>query len=59
MIHAEYQRFMQTLMEQNATDPVCKIANIVLSHLDEIISLNGTRPTRGLYEHQYDSKSEN
>jgi recombinational DNA repair ATPase RecF len=39
MIHAEYQRFMQTLMEQNATDPVCKIANIVLSHLDEIVPL--------------------
>jgi len=39
MIHAEYQRFMQTLIEQNATDPVCKIANIVLAHLDEIVPL--------------------
>ena len=39
MIQAEYQRFMQTLMEQNATDPVCKIANIVLAHLDEIVPL--------------------
>ena len=39
MIHAEYQRFMQTLMEQNATDPVCKIANIVLAYLDEIVPL--------------------
>lgn len=39
MIRAEYQRFMQTLQGQNATDSVRKLANIVSAHLDELLPL--------------------
>tara|TARA_R110001583_G_C5670817_1_gene410999 strand:- start:1747 stop:4365 length:2619 start_codon:yes stop_codon:yes gene_type:complete len=39
MIRAEYQRFMQTLQGQNATDSVRKIANIVSAHFDELLPL--------------------
>ncbi|MEL7307869.1 MAG: ATP-binding protein, partial [Pseudomonadota bacterium] len=39
MIRAEYQRFMQTLQGQNATDSVRKVANIVSAHLDELLPL--------------------
>ena len=39
MIRAEYQRFMQTLQDQNATDSVRKVANIVSAHLDELLPL--------------------
>lgn len=39
MIRAEYQRFMQTLQGQNATESVRKVANIVSAHLDEILPL--------------------
>lgn len=39
MIRAEYQRFMQTLHGQNATDSVRKVANIVSANLDELLPL--------------------
>lgn len=39
MIRAEYQRFMQTLQGQNATDSVRKLANIVSAHFDELLPL--------------------
>lgn len=39
MIRAEYQRFMQTLQGQNATDSVRKVANIVSAHFDELLPL--------------------
>ena len=39
MIRAEYQRFMQTLQGQNATESVRKVANIVSAHLDELLPL--------------------
>ncbi|MGO2233982.1 MAG: AAA family ATPase [Marinomonas sp.] len=39
MIRAEYQRFMQTLHGQNATDTVRKLANIVSAHFDELLPL--------------------
>ena len=39
MIRAEYQRFMQTLHGQNATDAVRKIANIVSAHFNELLPL--------------------
>lgn len=39
MIRAEYQRFMQTLHGQNATDSVRKLANIVSAHFDELLPL--------------------
>lgn len=39
MIRAEYQRFMQTLQGQNATEAVCKLANIVSAHFDELLPL--------------------
>lgn len=40
MIRAEYQRFMQTLQGQNATESVRKLANIVSAHLDELLPLS-------------------
>ena len=40
MIRAEYQRFMQTLQGQNATESVRKVANIVSAHLDELLPLS-------------------
>ncbi|WP_149981782.1 AAA family ATPase [Pseudoalteromonas rhizosphaerae] len=40
MIRAEYQRFMQTLQGQNATDSVRKVANIVSAHFDELLPLS-------------------
>tara|TARA_Y100000588_G_scaffold96119_1_gene104183 strand:- start:390 stop:3008 length:2619 start_codon:yes stop_codon:yes gene_type:complete len=40
MIRAEYQRFMQTLQDQNATDSVRKVANIVSAHFDELLPLS-------------------
>lgn len=46
MIRAEYLRFLQTLQGPGTTDPVRKIANLVLSHLDKLIPLstyNGQR----------------
>lgn len=39
MIRAEYQRFMQTLHGQNATDSVRKLANIVSAHFDKLLPL--------------------
>jgi recombinational DNA repair ATPase RecF len=39
MIRAEYQRFMQTLQGQNATESVRKVANIVSANLDELLPL--------------------
>lgn len=39
VIQAEYLRFMQTLLEQNATEAEIKIANIIYDHLDEITPL--------------------
>lgn len=40
MIRAEYQRFMQTLQGQNATESVRKVANVVSAHLDELLPLS-------------------
>lgn len=39
MIRAEYQRFMQILQGQNATESVHKVANIVSAYLDELLPL--------------------
>ena len=36
MIKAEYQRFLQTLQSENATEAVRKMANIVSAHFDEL-----------------------
>lgn len=39
MIHAEYQRFLQTLNNGSTSEGVRKIANLVLAHLDELVPL--------------------
>lgn len=39
MIHAEYQRFLQTLNNRTVSEGVRKIANLVLRHLDELMPL--------------------
>jgi hypothetical protein len=40
MIGAEYIRFLQTLNAKGIPDGVCKIANLVLQHLDTLIPLS-------------------
>lgn len=39
MIRAEYQRFMQTLQGQNATESLRKVANIISAHFGELLPL--------------------
>lgn len=40
MIRAEYFRFLQTLSNPSASDMVRKVANLVATHLDELIPLS-------------------
>ncbi|WP_321401723.1 AAA family ATPase [Maridesulfovibrio sp.] len=46
MIRAEYQRFMQTLVDNSVSDDVRKIANLVLFNLDTLIPLSTARGQR-------------
>ena len=46
MIHAEYQRFLQTLDNETDSDGVRKIANLVLEHLDDLLPLTNQQGQR-------------
>jgi len=46
MIHAEYQRFLQTLDNETDSEGVRKIANLVLEHLDDLLPLTNQQGQR-------------
>jgi len=46
MIRIEYLRFMQTLNADRVSGNVCKLANVILNYLDEIIPLGTTHGKR-------------
>lgn len=46
MLRAEYQRFMQTLVDSSVSDDVRKIANLIFSNLDVLIPLSTARGQR-------------
>lgn len=46
MIKSEYERFMQKLGKAGAPENVCKLANIILNHLDELIPLGTAQGKR-------------
>jgi DNA sulfur modification protein DndD len=46
MIQSEYLRFLQTLIDDDTSDEVRKVANLVLTHLDSLIPLSTTRGQR-------------
>ena len=62
MIRNEYLRFMQTLSTDGAPGNVCKLANVVLNHLDEITPLgtaHGKRSQKVVELAQRDYKTAN
>lgn len=46
MIKTEYLRFLQTLIDDDTSDEVRKVANLVLTHLDSLVPLSTTRGQR-------------
>lgn len=46
MILSEYLRFLQTLSEDDTSDEVRKVANLVLTHLDSLVPLSTSRGQR-------------
>ena len=46
MIRNEYIRFMQTLGTDGVFENVCKLANVILDHIDEITPLGTTHGKR-------------
>lgn len=46
MIQSEYLRFLQTLIDDDTSDEVRKVSNLVLTHLDSLVPLSTTRGQR-------------
>jgi energy-coupling factor transporter ATP-binding protein EcfA2 len=45
-IRAEYQRFLESLGQQNAPEDIRRVANVILAHLDALATVGATRRAR-------------